>query len=107
MIPPEKYDLSAVIFEGPCKSPSIVFEVLGTLMASTDKNSYDANEKAWIKFCNIDHLTLAGNKQGVFNGQGECFWKDSKCIHKQDCKLELPDVSNHPYLYLLPINHIT
>lgn len=93
LIPPGTYDLAPVVFGGPCKNP-VTVEVQGTLKTSTDKSAY-TKERAWLLFEEIDHLTITGNKQGVFDGQGSCFWKDSKCRHNNNCRLELPAVSMH------------
>lgn len=98
LIPPGDFEVAAVAFMGPCKCPSITFEIMGTLKATKDKTVYNTGDKAWIKFDDVTNLNVIGNKKGVFNGQGEAFWADSKCVHQQNCNLELPAVSDFSFL---------
>ena len=85
LIPPGTFEMSPVLLEGPCKNP-IIFEIQGTLKADTNKNAY--TDRTWFAFEKIDGLQVTG--KGTFDGQGPSFWSSSKCVHQNDCKLELP-----------------
>ena len=88
LIPPGTFEMSPVVLGGPCKNP-IIFEIQGTLKADTNKNAY--TDRTWVAFENIDGLQVTG--KGTFDGQGPSFWSSSKCVHQNDCQLELPSVS--------------
>ncbi|KAH7578309.1 hypothetical protein ACOSP7_000460 [Xanthoceras sorbifolium] len=87
IIPAGTYEMGPVNFQGPCKSP-ITFELLGTVQAATDVKLY--KDLTWFHFEEIDRLHLTGSGKGVFDGQGDCFWKLSTCRSNNQCKISLP-----------------
>ncbi|KAG6422208.1 hypothetical protein SASPL_118773 [Salvia splendens] len=68
--------VSAIKFAGPCKSRSITFEILGTIVAvpkqAWGKGGGDGD--AWILFHQVQGLSVVGNGKGVFDGQGASWW---------------------------------
>ncbi|KAJ7957259.1 Pectin lyase-like superfamily protein [Quillaja saponaria] len=71
--------LQPVLFEGPCKSPTINFKVEGNIVApkSIREWKWQDNEKGrWIRFSNIVGLVINGG--GQIDGQGAAWWNDCK-----------------------------
>ncbi|KAK9279293.1 hypothetical protein L1049_012972 [Liquidambar formosana] len=74
IVPPGKtFLLRPVSFLGPCKSPSVHVQVLGTLIAPNTLNAWtNCNGNGWLTFSNIGNLIIDGN--GLINGQGSIWW---------------------------------
>ena len=49
----------------------IIFQIAGTIVAPTNINGW-SDKEAWIKFANIDGLTINGG--GQIDGQGSVWW---------------------------------
>lgn len=89
IIPGGTFVTSPVVFQGPCKSTEpIIFEVQGTIKATTDLSEYSSPE--WILFELINGFTLNGG--GSFDGQGGAVWKYNDCHQNSECQ-PLPSVS--------------
>ncbi|XP_050216086.1 exopolygalacturonase clone GBGE184-like [Mercurialis annua] len=71
VVPRGVFLASAIVFQGPCKNPSPVVQILGTLKAVSDMSNYA--EDFWISFENVNGLLLTGT--GVIDGQGQNVWK--------------------------------
>jgi len=90
VIPNERFVISQTVFGGPCTSPKpIIFEVLGTVVASTDLSEFPTPE--WVAFEDVDGLVLTGT--GTFDGQGAAAWEYNDCKKNPSC-VSLPSVSN-------------
>uniref|UniRef100_A0A2N9GKA9 Polygalacturonase n=1 Tax=Fagus sylvatica TaxID=28930 RepID=A0A2N9GKA9_FAGSY len=66
----------------------IIFQIAGTIVAPTNINAWSEKE-AWIKFANIDGLTINGG--GQIDGQGSVWW--NACTDKVQiaCHLYSPN----------------
>lgn len=83
-----------LVFEGPCKNTKpIVFEVVGTLVATTEISAYP--EDTWILFTRVSNVLINGG--GTFDGTGASAWKLNDCKTNKDCA-RLPSVGS---LYIL------
>ncbi|KAH6824316.1 hypothetical protein C2S53_000681 [Perilla frutescens var. hirtella] len=65
--------VSPIKFEGPCKSSSITFEILGTIIAYP-REAWEKNVDEWIYFHRVEGFYVVGNGQGVIDGQGDSWW---------------------------------
>lgn len=84
LVPKGTFLTSPVVFQGPCKSSnSIIVEVQGTVVATTNLSQY---EDYWFLFEKINGVTLTGG--GTFDGQGPKIWK---CKENNECT-KLPSV---------------
>ncbi|CAA3025467.1 probable polygalacturonase At3g15720 [Olea europaea subsp. europaea] len=68
------YLVNQIQFEGPCRSPSITFEILGTIIAPPKAAWTSKNPDFWLSFYHINGLNVVGNGIGVVNGQGSYWW---------------------------------
>ncbi|XP_024984283.1 probable polygalacturonase At3g15720 [Cynara cardunculus var. scolymus] len=83
-----------ISFQGPCKSPDIHFEILGTIIAPEDPNSWNGCETgAWIFFANVTGLTVDGG--GMINGRGAAWWIKSPTYMKEELKCSIPPTALH------------
>ncbi|KAI4301444.1 hypothetical protein L6164_034722 [Bauhinia variegata] len=83
LIPEGNFLLVQTMFSGPCNSTKpIIFEVLGTVTATTDLSEFPSPE--WLLFADIDSLVLKG--KGVFDGQGAGAWLINDCHQNEDCQ---------------------
>ncbi|KAI3455334.1 hypothetical protein Pfo_011997 [Paulownia fortunei] len=64
-----------VKFEGHCNSPSITFEILGTIVAPPRSAWRKKGIDEWLYFHRVDGLTVVGNGQGLIDGRGDTWWK--------------------------------
>ncbi|XP_028780399.1 probable polygalacturonase At3g15720 [Neltuma alba] len=75
--------LQPMVFQGPCKAPSINFKIQGTIRAPRGISSWkwpSSDRNTWLQFEYIKRLVVDG--RGVFDGQGAPWWdcfKKSKC----------------------------
>ncbi|XP_042519127.1 exopolygalacturonase-like [Macadamia integrifolia] len=83
LIPKGKYRLGPVILKGPCKSPSIGFQVEGFVQAPSNPANFKTD--GWIVFQYINGLTLFG--KGTIDGQGQKAWKINNCAQNPHCKM--------------------
>ncbi|KAJ9173937.1 hypothetical protein P3X46_017020 [Hevea brasiliensis] len=65
-VPPGRFFLQNVAFQGPCKNNAILFRVHGTLVAPSDYTVI-GNTENWIFFQYVNGVTVSG---GVLDGQG-------------------------------------
>ncbi|GMY06442.1 probable polygalacturonase At3g15720 [Fagus crenata] len=72
--------LQSVQFSGPCKSNKVLVQIAGSIVAPTNINAWSEKE-AWIKFADIDGLTINGG--GQIDGQGSVWW--NACTDKKHC----------------------
>nr|GEW54177.1 probable polygalacturonase At3g15720 [Tanacetum cinerariifolium] len=70
------------IFSGPCKTNTVVVNVIGNVTAPSMKD-WPKNVSTWILFNNIANLIITGT--GHFNGQGMTGWWDS-CKQAKTCE---------------------
>ncbi|CAI9753639.1 unnamed protein product [Fraxinus pennsylvanica] len=68
------YLVNQIQFGGPCKSPSIKFEILGTIVAPPKSAWTSKNQNYWLSFYLINGLNVVGNEIGVVDGQGSSWW---------------------------------
>ncbi|CAI0395944.1 unnamed protein product [Linum tenue] len=73
LIPAGKFLCGKTDLKGPCKSPQIQIQVLGTVTAPNDVAG-----ESWFLFDNVNNLNINGN--GVFDGQGPAIWKTVKSV---------------------------
>ncbi|XP_047326209.1 probable polygalacturonase At3g15720 [Impatiens glandulifera] len=66
----------ALVFNGPCSSSSITFQLLGTIIAPSKSNFKNPSEK-WLLFSKVNGLVINGN--GSFDGSATMndWWKGS------------------------------
>ncbi|CAA7398465.1 unnamed protein product [Spirodela intermedia] len=83
LVPEGTFMVSPVVFQGPCKSPAVVFQVAGTVVASEDLSEF--SDDAWIEFDHVDGLLLTGG--GKFDGRGSSAWQYNDCKHSSSCTL--------------------
>ncbi|XP_022989662.1 polygalacturonase-like [Cucurbita maxima] len=69
-VPPGRYYLRSLTFNGPCKNNAIFIRIDGTLVAPSDYRVI-GNSAAWILFRRVDGVTISG---GVFDGKGSGLW---------------------------------
>ncbi|XP_042059708.1 probable polygalacturonase At3g15720 [Salvia splendens] len=70
--------VSSVKFVGPCKSRSITFEILGTIVAHPKESWGNGDVGEWIMFHQVQALSVVGNGQGVIDGQGASWWPNGR-----------------------------
>ncbi|XP_019097740.1 PREDICTED: probable polygalacturonase At3g15720 [Camelina sativa] len=75
LIPSNKtFLLQPLLFQGPCKSPSVQVKFDGMIVAPRDKTAWsDYKSSQWISFKKIFGLTVNGS--GSIDGRGSSFWK--------------------------------
>uniref|UniRef100_A0A7N0ZXN7 Polygalacturonase n=1 Tax=Kalanchoe fedtschenkoi TaxID=63787 RepID=A0A7N0ZXN7_KALFE len=73
-VPPGRFLLKSVKFQGPCKSSKITIRIDGTLVAPSDYHVM-GNIESWLFFKNVDGVAIIG---GTLDGQGRGLW---------DCKM--------------------
>ncbi|KAL1551402.1 endo-polygalacturonase [Salvia divinorum] len=71
------YLVSEIQFKGPCNSTSIIFEILGKIVAPPGSAWQKKGADEWLYFHRVDGLTVVGERQGVIDGRGETWWKDA------------------------------
>ncbi|KAL3631801.1 hypothetical protein CASFOL_024785 [Castilleja foliolosa] len=72
----------AVKFEGPCKSSSITFEILGRIVAPPRSAWRKKTTDDWLYFNLVDGLIIDGSGQGQIDGVGLTWWKHVKLNKK-------------------------
>ncbi|CAK7348345.1 unnamed protein product [Dovyalis caffra] len=83
VIPKGTFLTSPVVFQGPCNGTEPqIFEIQGTVKATTDLSEYSSPE--WILFERINGFTLNGG--GAFDGQGSAVWKYNDCHRNKECQ---------------------
>ncbi|KAK7363549.1 hypothetical protein VNO77_05695 [Canavalia gladiata] len=98
-VPPGRYLISSMFFQGPCTAPSpITIQVEGIVLATTDLTDFENSE--WLLFQKLDGLKIIGG--GTFDGQGKGSWEysescdsanDSGCV-RNPSTLYFNEVSN-------------
>ncbi|CAH1450511.1 unnamed protein product [Lactuca virosa] len=81
-LPDGNFLVQPLSFTGPCKAPTVVVTVVGTLVAPP-KNKWINNTDTWLNFQHIDNLVITG--PGRFVGQGQSGWWDS-CKQTSTCE---------------------
>ncbi|MFS7901506.1 putative endo-polygalacturonase [Helianthus anomalus] len=78
---PNTFLVGPITFQGPCKSPLIHIQILGTIMAPQNPSSWNGCETgAWLLFYKVNGLFIDGG--GTINGRGEAWWtKSSTYVH--------------------------
>ncbi|KAK7286755.1 hypothetical protein RJT34_21977 [Clitoria ternatea] len=100
LIPPGRYFISSIIFQGPCSPPTpVTIQVQGTLLATTDISEFENGE--WLMFDKINGLKIIGG--GTFDGQGRQSWQytqncdanpDGPACQRNPSSLYFNEVSN-------------
>ncbi|KAI3837154.1 hypothetical protein MKX03_032701 [Papaver bracteatum] len=76
--------LSPITFKGPCRSPKLVVQVLGNIVAPNQISAWGNDAKhSWIDFSHIDGLTVHG--PGLLDGQGVTWWNQSHALKLDSC----------------------
>ena len=73
-VPPGRYLLSNVVFQGQCKNNDITIRIDGTLVAPADYHVI-GNAENWILFEQVSGVSING---GVLDGQGAGLWACKK-----------------------------
>ncbi|KAH9726643.1 Pectin lyase-like superfamily protein [Citrus sinensis] len=69
-VPPGRFFLRNVAFQGPCKNNRITIRIDGTLVAPSDYRVI-GNAGNWLFFQHVDGVTL---NSGILDGQGTALW---------------------------------
>ncbi|XP_019085537.1 PREDICTED: probable polygalacturonase At3g15720 [Camelina sativa] len=111
LIPSNKtFLLQPLVFQGPCKSPSVQVKFDGKIVAPRDKTAWsDYKSLRWVSFKEIIGLTVNGS--GSIDGRGSSFWKPRMSasirptqLHFQNCNdLNIIGITS----FNSPRNHIT
>ncbi|XP_024011066.1 probable polygalacturonase At3g15720 [Eutrema salsugineum] len=92
--------LQPIVFQGPCKSPSVQVQFNGNIVAPKSKAEWsDYKNLSWVGFKDIIGLTVTGS--GTINGRGSSFWKPKLPASKRPSQLHFRKCNN------LHINGIT
>ncbi|KAF5773392.1 putative polygalacturonase [Helianthus annuus] len=86
IIPPRKlFLIRPVTFSGPCKSPAVNVQLLGSIVAPKTLYGWKgwAKNGFWLGFNSIQGLTIKG--PGQINGRGSMWW-GNKALHFNDCE---------------------
>ncbi|KAH6794920.1 hypothetical protein C2S52_005397 [Perilla frutescens var. hirtella] len=67
--------VSSIRFDGPCKSDSITFEILGSIVAHPREAWEGGDAHEWLYFYQIEGLCVEGNGLGLIDGKGDSWWK--------------------------------
>ncbi|KAL5067813.1 hypothetical protein RYX36_018700, partial [Vicia faba] len=71
----KKFMLQPMKFQGPCKSETINIEIMGTIIAPKNRESWkldDNDSESWISFSHVNGLVISG--EGIIDGQGSSWW---------------------------------
>ncbi|KAH6782075.1 hypothetical protein C2S52_001102 [Perilla frutescens var. hirtella] len=68
--------VSQIEFNGPCSSKSIIFEILGNIVAPPRSAWINKGADEWLYFHKVDGLNLVGNGRGQIDGRGATWWKN-------------------------------
>ncbi|CAN1156165.1 unnamed protein product [Linum perenne] len=79
-VPAGRFSLRNLVFQGPCKTTSILLRIDGTLVAPSDY-SVIAYVGKWIMFHNVDGVTISG---GTLDGQGSSLWSCKASVRVQN-----------------------
>ncbi|KAI3677343.1 hypothetical protein L1987_86968 [Smallanthus sonchifolius] len=81
-------------FQGPCKSPLIHFQILGTIIAPQNPSSWNGCETgAWLLFYKVDGLVIDGG--GMIDGRGSVWWTKSSTDIPGEFKCAIPPTALH------------
>ncbi|KAM0065854.1 putative endo-polygalacturonase [Helianthus debilis subsp. tardiflorus] len=83
---PNTFLVGPITFQGPCKSPLIHIQILGTIMAPQNPSSWNGCETgAWLLFYKVNGLFIDG--AGTINGRGDAWWTKSSAyaLHFESC----------------------
>ncbi|CAM8956679.1 unnamed protein product [Rhodiola kirilowii] len=80
-VPPGRFFLKSVKFQGPCKSCNITIRIDGTMVAPSDYNVIGDNQ-SWLYFKNVDGVTITG---GTLDGQGRGLWDCKNNMSFSNC----------------------
>ncbi|CAN8277089.1 unnamed protein product [Cochlearia groenlandica] len=101
LIPPNNtFLLQPLLFQGPCKSPSVIIQLSGNIVAPTNKAEWsDYKSFGWVGFKRVIGLSVIGS--GTINGRGSSFWKQ---LHFEGCNdLKISGITS----FNSPKNHIS
>ncbi|KAG7536397.1 Glycoside hydrolase family 28, partial [Arabidopsis suecica] len=111
LIPSNKtFLLQPLMFQGPCKSPSVQVKFNGKIVAPINKAAWSENKLfRWVSFKEIIGLTVTGS--GTIHGRGSSFWKVKNIyiykrdqLHFQSCNdLKISGITS----FNSPKNHIS
>ncbi|XP_027368695.1 exopolygalacturonase-like [Abrus precatorius] len=99
-VPPGRFLISPIIFQGPCTVPSpITFQVEGTVLATEDISEFENSE--WLMFQKLNGLKIIGG--GIFDGQGKSSWQ-----YAENCESSADDqcVRNPSSLYFEEVSNV-
>ncbi|CAH2062651.1 unnamed protein product [Thlaspi arvense] len=66
--------LNSLAFQGPCQSQTIQVQILGSLVAPSQKSQWsNCQGNSWILFQGINSLNVNGN--GLIDAKGESWWQ--------------------------------
>eukprot|EP00257_Ricinus_communis_P027708 XP_025015122.1 probable polygalacturonase At3g15720 [Ricinus communis] len=67
--------LKPIIFQGPCKSTYLHFQIQGSILAPNDVTAWENDKTNWLQFSDVNGLMIDGG--GQIDGQGSVWWKQS------------------------------
>ncbi|KAL1226135.1 putative polygalacturonase [Cardamine amara subsp. amara] len=67
------FKLQPLVFQGPCKSTTISFQLLGNISAPNKSEWAKDKKEKWIIFNGVKNLIVDGS--GVIQGSGSTWWK--------------------------------
>lgn len=67
-VPAGTFLIKPVTFNGPCNTNHIIFQIDGTLIASS---SYSSKTQQWIMFEHVNGISIFG---GTLDGRGQSLW---------------------------------
>ncbi|XP_071719587.1 probable polygalacturonase At3g15720 [Rutidosis leptorrhynchoides] len=83
-----------ITFQGPCNSPILHFQLLGTIVAPEDPNSWsDCESGAWLKFSDVNGLFIDGS--GMIDGRGNAWWTKSSTYINEEYRCTVPPSALH------------
>ncbi|CAN8276931.1 unnamed protein product [Cochlearia groenlandica] len=102
IIPPNNtFLLQPIVFQGPCKSPTVKVQLNGKIVAPINKEAWSDYKSSyqWVSFKKIIGLQVSG--LGSIDGRGSSFWKQ---LHFQGCNdLKISGITS----FDSPKNHIS
>ncbi|XP_051135452.1 polygalacturonase-like [Andrographis paniculata] len=75
IVPSYTFLVSPISFGGPCKSKTVVFHIMGKIVAPPKEAWNDTSIRVWLEFEQVDGLVVSGNGKGTIDGRGETWWQ--------------------------------
>ncbi|KAK4263189.1 hypothetical protein QN277_028641 [Acacia crassicarpa] len=89
------FKMGPISFSGPYCKPNIVFQLDGTIIATTDPKAWGTGLFQWLEFSKLVGITIQG--KGIIDGKGSVWWQDQPFDDPIDNEEKL----------IIPLNHTT